>query len=86
MTDPLFPAAATLPAALAVEPEPPSEPGAPAASAEEEALAAARRAAHAAADAAARAWYAYAGLAPVGPERVRAFEVYARLHRARFVG
>jgi hypothetical protein len=50
-----------------------------------EELADARKAAHAALDAAERAWYAYAGLIDVGPDRTRAFEVYENVRNARRV-
>ena len=43
----------------------------------------ARSAAHRALDAAGKAWYEYAGLCDVDPERTRAFEVYERIHRSR---
>lgn len=50
---------------------------------EAEKLAEAKAEAHKALDAAARAWYAYAGLCDVGPERIRAFDVYEKVHNAR---
>lgn len=46
-------------------------------------LAKAARDAHAALDAAGKAWYAYAGMLDVGPDRTRAFAVYENIHRAR---
>lgn len=52
---------------------------------EAEKLAAAKDAAHRALDAAEKAWYAYAGMADVGPERTRAFEVYESVRCARRV-
>lgn len=45
-----------------------------------------RKAAHAAADAAEKAWYELAGELDVGPDRIRAFEVYENLRHARRVG
>jgi hypothetical protein len=48
-------------------------------------LAEARKAAHDALTAAERAWYAYAGLCDVGPDRTRAFEVYENVRHARRV-
>lgn len=43
----------------------------------------AKAAAHRALDAASKAWYEYAGLCEVGPERIRAFDVYENVHNAR---
>lgn len=48
-------------------------------------LAMARKAAHDALDEAERAWYAYAALLDVGPDRTRAFEVYENVRNARRV-
>lgn len=45
----------------------------------------ARAKAHELATAAERAWYAYAALLDVGPERTRAFDVYENLRTARRV-
>lgn len=42
-----------------------------------------KAAAHAALDAAERAWHAYAAECDVGPERVRAFDVFENIRRAR---
>jgi len=53
---------------------------------EAEKLKLAARQAHAAADAAERAWYDYAALLDVGPDRTRAFEVYENLRHSRRVG
>lgn len=44
---------------------------------------AAARKAHAAADAAAKAWYEYAALLDVGPDRTWAFDVHTNLRHAR---
>ncbi len=46
-------------------------------------LEAAGRAAHKALDDAGAAWYKYAGMLDVGPERTRAFRVYESIHNAR---
>lgn len=43
----------------------------------------AKTAAHRALDAAEKAWYDYAGLCEVGPERTRAFDVYENVRLAR---
>lgn len=48
-------------------------------------IADARKAAHDALNAAERAWYAYAGLVDVGPDRTRAFDVYENVRNARRV-
>lgn len=53
---------------------------------EEEKLADARKFAHEALNEAERAWYAYAGMCDVGPDRTRAFEVYENVRHARRVG
>ncbi len=45
----------------------------------------ARTDAHRALDAASKAWYEYAGLCDVGPDRLRAFAVYENVHNARRV-
>jgi hypothetical protein len=50
---------------------------------EAEKLAAARKEAHDALTAAERAWYAYAGLCDVGPDRTRAFDVYENIRNSR---
>lgn len=50
---------------------------------EAEKLAAAKSAAHRALDAAEKAWYEYAGLCDVGPDRIRAFDVYQNVRMAR---
>lgn len=50
---------------------------------DEEKLALAKEAAHRALTAAERAWYEYAGLVDVGPERTRAFEIYENVRNAR---
>lgn len=52
---------------------------------EAEQLADARTAAHRALDAAEKAWYAYAALIEVGPDRTHAFEVYDNVRQARHV-
>lgn len=52
-------------------------------SAEAEKLEAAREKAHRALDAAERAWYEYASMVDVGSDRVRAFDVYENVRRAR---
>lgn len=52
---------------------------------EAEKLEVAKSMAHRALDEAERAWYAYAGLIEVGPDRVRAFNVYDRVRNARRV-
>lgn len=52
---------------------------------EAEKLADARKAAHDALDTAERAWYAYAAMIDVGPDRVGAFDVYDNVRRARCV-
>lgn len=54
-------------------------------STEEQKLEAARHAAHRALDAAEKAWYAYAGMIDVGPDRIRAFDVYQNVRLARRV-
>lgn len=46
-------------------------------------IAAAKDAAHRALDAAERAWYEYAGLCEVRPDRTRAFDVYENVRHAR---
>jgi len=43
----------------------------------------AKSAAHRALDAAEKAWYEYAALCDVGPERIKAFDVYENVRRAR---
>jgi hypothetical protein len=50
---------------------------------EESKIDAAARKAHAAADAAAKAWYEYASLLDVGPDRTWAFDVHTNLRHAR---
>lgn len=45
-----------------------------------------KTAAHAALDAAERSWHAYAASCEVGPERIRAFEIFENVRRARCVG
>ena len=45
-----------------------------------------RRDAHSALNTAERAWYTYAGLIDVGPERTEAFMIYEAIRRARFRG
>ena len=50
-----------------------------------EKLADARKAAHDALDAAEKAWYAYAAMIDVGPDRVHAFDVYDHLRQSRRV-
>ncbi len=52
---------------------------------EAEKLARAKTAAHSALNAAEKAWHAYAALCDVGSERVRAFEVFENVRRARMV-
>lgn len=52
---------------------------------EAEKLERARAEAHRALDAAERAWYAYAGMIDVGPDRTRAFTVYEQVRMARRV-
>jgi hypothetical protein len=52
---------------------------------EAEKLEEAKTKAHRALDEAERAWYAYAGMADVGPERTRAFTVYENVRLARRV-
>lgn len=46
----------------------------------------AKTAAHDALDAAERAWYAYAGMLDVGPDRTRAFDIYENVRQAHRVG
>ena len=46
-------------------------------------LASAKNAAHRALDAAEKAWYEYAGLCDLGPERTRSFTVYEIVRHAR---
>lgn len=48
-------------------------------------LESAKTAAHRALDAAEKAWYAYAGMLDVGPDRTRAFDVYEKVRLARRV-
>ena len=52
---------------------------------DEQKLCSAKEAAHGALDAASAAWYTYAGMCDVGPERERAFEVYDNVRMARRV-
>ena len=56
-----------------------------AAQTEADKIADARKAAHSALDAAERAWYAYAAMVDVGPDRTRAFDIYENLRHARRV-
>ena len=51
----------------------------------EQVVNAARAAAHLAVSAAEKAWYEYAGMCEVGPERCRAFDIYENIRVARRV-
>lgn len=50
---------------------------------EAEKLEEAKTRAHRALDVASKAWYEYAAMCEVGPDRTRAFEVYENVHNAR---